>query len=127
MFQLPFPQIAFDIIDFVGKVAVPLTLVVLGASLASIKIKSLSTTLLASLIRMGAGLGLGILVVKLFSLTDVTAAVVVLVSAMPSAVLSSVLAVKYKNEASLVSSVVLLTTLMSIVTIPLILKYFSNL
>jgi len=113
-------------IRFVSKMAIPMALLILGGTLATIKLKSISTVILASLIRFGAGFGLGLLAIKLLDLTGLHAAIVLLVSVMPAAVFSAVIADKYKNEESLVSSVVLLTTVLAIIIIPLILSYATS-
>ncbi len=67
----------------------------------------------------------GFLTVDLFNLTGVLRAVVILDSAMPAAVNTSILATKYKNEADLVSSVVLVTTIASLIVIPFLLHMLS--
>ena len=83
---------------------------------------SFPTTLLASFLRVGVGLMLGLLAVNALNITGVSRSVVILDSAMPSAALVSILATKYDNEAELVSSVVFLTTIISLVIIPLLLN-----
>jgi hypothetical protein len=71
------------------------------------------------------GLVLGFLVVNLFDLTGVLRSVVILNSAMPAAAMTSMLATKYDNEAELVSSVVLVTTLGSLIVIPFLLRMLT--
>jgi predicted permease len=86
---------------------------------------SLPTTFLASFLRMGVGLGIGLLVVYLLDMTGVYRSVVILDSAMPAAALSALLAAKYNNEAGLISSVVLVTTIASLVIVPLLLRMLA--
>jgi predicted permease len=74
---------------------------------------------------MGIGVGLGFLAVVVLDITGIARVVVILVSAMPAAVNASILAAKYDNEADLVASVVFVTTLASIVTIPFLLSVLS--
>lgn len=119
------PKLIIDPLNFIGLMAIPLILIILGHNLSKVKIKSLPTTFLASFLRMGMGLLLGIAVVYLFNLQGIFRAVVILDAAMPAAVFSSVLATKYKNEADLVSSVVFVTTVISLITIPLLLMILS--
>ncbi|MFH0768890.1 MAG: AEC family transporter [Chloroflexota bacterium] len=116
------PELIIQPLNFIGMMVIPLVLLVLGSNIASVRITSLSTTLLASFLRVGIGLLLGFLTVNLFNLTGVLRSVVILDSAMPAAVNSSILATKYKNEADLVSSVVLVTTIASLVVIPFLLQ-----
>lgn len=116
------PALAYDSLEFVSRMALPLVLIVLGHSLAKARVTSLPTTVLASFLRMGVGLALGFAIVWLLDITGLFRSVVILESAMPAAAASAILAVKYQNEAEMVSSVVFLTTLISLVTIPFLLN-----
>jgi predicted permease len=115
------PELVFNALDFIAMMAIPLFLLVLGHNLSRVRMTSLPTTLLASFLRVGVGLGIGLLVVYALSITGIFRSVVILDSAMPAAVASSILATKYKNEAELVSSVVFVTTLASLAVIPFLL------
>ncbi len=119
------PEIIFKPLDFIGLMVTPLMLLTLGCKLSTVKITSLPTTLLASSVRLGVGLGLGFVAAGLFNLTGVLRAVVILDSAMPAAVNTAMLAAKYDNEAELVSSVVFTTTLASLVIIPFLLHLLA--
>ena len=119
------PEIVVKPLDFISMMVIPLVLLVLGCNLSVVKMTSLPTTFLASFIRMGVGLLLGLLTVNLFNLTGILRSVVILDSAMPAAVNSSILAMKYENEADLVSSVVFVTTVASLVVIPFLLGMLS--
>ena len=117
------PALLVDTLEFVGQAAVPLILITAGVNLAGIRPTALVTAALASLLRMGGGFLVGLALVPLFAFTGVDRAVVLFESAMPSAVFTSILCAKYRNEEALVSSVVLITTLASVVTVPLLLYY----
>lgn len=119
------PELVIKPLSFIGMMVIPLVLLVLGSNLSKVKLTSLPTTFLASFLRVGIGLLLGFLAVNLFNLTGILRSVVILDSAMPAAVNSSILATKYKNEADLVSSVVLVTTIASLVVIPFLLRVLS--
>ena len=120
-FSVEIPELAMRSLDLIARMAIPLVLIVLGYNLSRIRITSLPTTVLASFLRIGVGLLLGILVVNLLNITGVFRSVVILDSAMPAAAMASILATKYNNEAELVSSVVFFTTIASLVVIPLLL------
>ncbi len=119
------PELVIQPLNFIGLMVIPLVLLVLGSNLASVKITSLPTTLLASVLRLAVGLLLGMLAVNLLNLTGILRSVVILVSAMPAAAISSILATKYNNEADLVSSVVFVTTTASLVVLPLMLQILA--
>lgn len=112
------PDLILRPVNLIATMVIPLMLLILGFKLASVKISSLSTTLVASVIRLGVGLALGFAVVELFDLTGILRTVVIFEAAMPGAVNTSLLAMKYDNESELVSSVVFLTTIASLVMIP---------
>jgi len=115
------PALAVNTLDFIAMMSIPLVLITLGHSLSRVKMASFPTTLLASFLRIGVGLGLGLLTVTLFNITGVFRSVVILDSAMPAAATAAILAARYHNEPELVSSVVLVTTLASLVVIPILL------
>jgi len=125
LFNVTVPELIIKPLDFIGLMAIPLVLLVLGYNISKVKITSLPTTLLSSFLRVGIGLVFGFLAVNLFNLTGLLRSIVILDSAMPAAAISSVLATKYENEAELVSSVVLITTIASLVIIPFLLYVLS--
>jgi len=67
----------------------------------------------------------GLLAVEIFHLEGILKAVVILDSAMPAAVNAAVIATKYDNESDMVSSVVFLTTVISVISIPFLLGILS--
>ena len=119
------PSLMLSSLDLLAQMAIPVVLVVLGHNLSRVKISSFPTTLLASFLRMGVGLGLGLLMAWALGLTGLDRSVVIIVSAMPAAANASLLATKYDNEAELVSSVVFLTTVASLGIIPLLLHFYG--
>jgi len=102
--------------------ALPLVLIVLGHNISRARITSFPTTILAGFLRMGVGLAIGLVIVSALHITGVFRSVVILDAAMPAAAASAILAAKYQNEAEMVSSVVFLTTLVSLVSIPFLLN-----
>lgn len=119
------PNLVYKPIELIGTMVIPLTLLVLGYRLASVRISDAPATMLASGLRVGVGLGMGVLAATVFGLSGVNRSVVILDSAMPSAANTSILAMKYQNEAELVSSVVFVTTVASLLIIPLLLWLLS--
>jgi malate permease and related proteins len=116
------PTLVMKPLEFIGSMVTPAVVLTLGYSLSKIKITSLPVTLWSSLIRLGGGLAIGFLMVYLFDLTGITRSVVVLMSAMPAAVNTYTIAAKYKNEPDLVASVVMVTTIISLLLIPFLLR-----
>jgi predicted permease len=121
LLHITVPGLVFNPVQLIGTMVIPLTLLVLGYRLSSVRITDLPSTALASGIRVGVGLGMGFAAVGIFGLTGVSRSVVILDSAMPSAANTSILAMKYGNEPELVSSVVFVTTIASLLIIPALL------
>jgi predicted permease len=121
LFHVGVPSLVIRPLTFIGGMVTPAVVLTLGYSLSSVKINSLGTTVLASFIRLAGGLAIGFLVTSLFGMTGVLRSVIILMSAMPAAVNTYLIAERYKNEAQLVASVVLVTTLGSLALIPFLL------
>jgi predicted permease len=115
------PVLIFNSLDFVSKMAIPLVLLVLGYNLSRARMTSFPTTLLACFLRMGVGVAIGLGIVTALNIDGMFRSVIILDAAMPAAATSAILATKYQNEAEMVSSVVFLTTLVSLVSIPFLL------
>jgi predicted permease len=122
LLNIDVPTLVMKPLDFIGSMVTPAVVLTLGYSLSKIKITSLPVTLWSSLIRLGGGLAIGFLMVYLFDITGITRSVVVLMSAMPAAVNTYTIAAKYKNEPDLVASVVMVTTIISLLLIPFLLR-----
>jgi malate permease and related proteins len=122
---VPVPQVFVNAFKFMGQAAVPLMLLVLGMNIGHFRFRQIRLTLGASAIRMGGGFLIGLLCVWLFGLTDLPRAIVLFESAMPSAIFVAVLCTKFDNEAELVSSIVLATTMLAVGVIPALLYYLT--
>ena len=119
------PEIIFKPIEMIGLITIPLALLILGYQLTQIKISSAKTAVLASLFKIIGGFIIALIIIKIFSITGLVKNIIILQAAMPSAVMSMILCHKYKRDANLVSSVIFISTLLSIITIPLILWFLS--
>ena len=125
LLDIKVPELIIRSLDFIAMMALPLVLLVLGHNLSKVRMTSFPTTLLASFLRVGIGLLIGLLVVDILDITGVFRSVVILVSAMPAITMSSILATRYGNESDLVSSVVFLTTITSLAVIPFLLNMLA--
>ena len=121
LLQIPVPDLVFTPIELIGMITIPLALLVLGYKLTEIKISAVKIALLASVFRIGGGVLVALMIINLLSIDGLVKDIIVLQAAMPSAVMAMILAAKYNRDASLVASVVLITTVLSVISIPLIL------
>ncbi len=122
LLKIPIPDFVFKPIEMIGMITIPLALLVLGYRLTEIKISSARIAFLASLFRILGGFLIAFLIIKIFSIQGLVRNIILLQAAMPSAVMTMILCQKYKRDASLVASIVLITTILSLVSIPLILS-----
>lgn len=107
--------------ELLGGVTLPLMLIALGVSLASLRIAKLGQSLWLAGLRLGLGLAAGIGVVWLFDIPQPTAAILILQSSMPPAVFNYLFAARYGGPAEEVAGAVVLGTLVSIATLPILL------
>jgi len=95
------------------------------------KVFSIRTSLISSIGRVIVGPIIGFILIKIFNLSGYAAGVLLIQSAMPSAILTYLIASMYspKEIVDNISSMIVVSTLMSLITIPIIvfiaLKYFS--
>lgn len=115
------PQWAFNTTDLLGDIVIPTQLIALGVALAGLKVSSMGRSVSLAALRLGMGVLVGLAVAELFGLSGTARAVVVLQSAMPVAVSSYLFAQLYKREPEEVAGMVLVSTGISFVTLPLLL------
>ena len=97
----------------------PLAAFIVGVSLSMRRPKIDAAVFWGILLRIGVGFLLGIAAVYLFRLEGLTRTVVLVAAALPSAVFSYVLPARYGIDSSDAQSIVVLTTALGIITIPL--------
>ena len=108
-----------------------LILMSLGISLTQMKVFSFKSSIISSIGRVIFGPIIGFILIKIFNLSGFAAGVLLIQSSMPSAILTYLIASMYspKKIVDNISSMIVVSTLMSLITIPIIvfiaLKYFS--
>lgn len=122
-FEAPVPGWLLRTTEMLGGLTIPLMQFSLGVSLVGLEIAKLPRSVALSLLRLGGGLAVGWTLAELFGLTGAARGVLILDCSMPVAVLNYLLAEKYERSPSEVASLVLLSTLISLLTLPLILAW----
>ncbi len=115
------PAVASRALHILGGLMVPLMLLSLGYSLARLNISSLKRGMIFSLARLFGGFAIGWLVSWGLGLDGLARGVVVAQSSMPSAVYNYMFAERFGNRPEEVAGIVVLSTLLSIVLLPLFL------
>jgi len=109
--------------SILAGLTIPTMLIMLGTSLANLNVASLKETLTISSLRILLGLGLGLLVIEMLSLSGIMAGIVLLQSAMPSAVFNYIFADRFNRESDKVAAVILQSTLISALSLPLLVAW----
>ena len=121
----PFQWIA-KATKLIGDITIPVMLLTLGVSLQRMKVFNTGKALLLSIARIGIGFGVGILVSYLFGLKGTARGVFILQSSMPVAVFNYLLAERYGRNAKETAELIIISTLLSIIVLPLILQFLKN-
>ncbi|MBI4439788.1 AEC family transporter [Candidatus Woesearchaeota archaeon] len=124
-FNIRIPDVLFSTMDIVGKATIPLALIILGYKLTEVKITTFRIGLISSIARILGGLAVSLLFVYLLGISGVTKSTIILQSAMPSALMSLLLAQKFRADPDYVASTVFLSTLISLFAIPLIVYFLA--
>jgi hypothetical protein len=101
-------------------------LLTLGVSLSKMHPDSLGRSLLLALVRLGLGLGAGLFVASALGVQGLTRKVLILQAAMPVGVLNYLFAHRYQRSPEQVASLVLVSTLLSVLTIPVLLAWLEG-
>ncbi|TMQ69957.1 MAG: AEC family transporter [Candidatus Eisenbacteria bacterium] len=105
-------------VSLLAAACIPSFLVVLGMQLRGARLRGAAMPMaLATGLRLLGGMAAGLLCAPLMGLTGTARQAAVLEAAMPTAVVTGIIAGEYEVEPSLVASVVLLTTLLSPLTL----------
>jgi malate permease and related proteins len=124
-FSIKLPIPIDKTINMVGSMTTPLSMLIIGAMLADINIKEAVLgykVYLVSLLRLIIAPIITLLILKLLSVDGLILNVLVVIQSMPSAATAAVFTEKYGGDESLTSRCILMTTVFSIITIPLIIQ-----
>ena len=129
-FDISMPKFVLNTVMLLGYTMIVLILMSLGISLTQLKVFSLKNSLISSVGRVIIGPIIGFLIIKVFNLSGFGAGVMLIQSSMPSAILTYLIASMYspKEIVDNISSMIVVSTLMSLITVPIIvfiaLKHF---
>ncbi len=107
--------------QLLAGMAIPLMLVALGHALGSFSLNRLRVATALALARLGLGLAVGLGIVWSFGLEGTERGVVLIESAMPVAVFNYLLAARYDRHPEEIAGAIVISTLLSFATLPLLL------
>jgi len=117
------PDILLRTAELLGAFTIPLMLLSLGVTLAGLRIRSIRRSLVLALLRAGMGLGVSLALAYLFKFSPEARGVFVLQCSMPVAVFNYMLAERYQRSPGENAELLMVSTLLSFGTLPLILKF----
>lgn len=123
LFDLELPRWLDNTVGLLGGMTIPLMLVTLGVSLASIRTQQLGHGMLLGALRLLCGAGVAWAIGRLLELPPLEQGVLVMQSAMPVAVFNYLFAVKANRSPEQVASLVLCSTLLAFGFLPLLLVW----
>lgn len=123
LLHIELPSTIVDGIGLLGSAAIPTVMLILGMQLAQIKPQKFDLKIInmVTVIRMVISPLFALLIVSFMPLNDTLKNVIILLAAMPIAANTTILAIRFDTRSNLVSFMTLVTTLTSLVTIPIIL------
>jgi len=123
-FQVKLPKPLASGFDILGGIAIPLMLLILGHSLASLRLSSLRRGLVLAGFHLAMGAITGFALAALFGFTGTQRAVFILMTLMPVAVSSYLFVELYASEhAGDVASLILVSTLLTVAVVPFVLAF----
>jgi len=117
------PQWLTNALELTGQMAIPLMLITLGVAVARLQLASIGRAVLLSVLKSAASILIAVMVGRWFELPPIPFAVLVLQISTPVAVTSYLLAERYQVDAQSVAGLVVVSTLVSILVIPVTLVF----
>jgi malate permease and related proteins len=123
VYRVPLPLWVNNTISLIGGMTIPLMLLMLGSSLARLRVEMMSRAIALSVLRIGVGACIGYGIAALFHLDGAARPVLIMQCAMPVAVYNYLFAQKWNNQPEEVASLVVVSTFVSIVSVPALLHF----
>jgi predicted permease len=118
--QISLPELLLRPIIMLGQATIPIMLISLGYRLHEVESLQWGHALGGALARIGGGFAAANLAVHLIGAEGVNRQVLLLYGALPAAVVNFVLTEKYRQDPALAASIVVISTFISIFTIPVV-------
>lgn len=119
----PLPTWIANTIELLGGITIPLMLIALGVSLARLGIRSLKLSLALAVARLALGFCAALVVIWAIDPPELVAKVLIVQSTMPVAVFNYLFAHVYKRRPEEVAGAVVLSTLISFASLPLLMIF----
>lgn len=118
--QLKIPELLLQPVTMLGQATIPIMLISLGYRLYQVESLQLGHALGGALLRILGGFAAANIAVNLIGAAGVNRQVLLLYGALPAAVINFILTEKYRQDPGLAASIVVLSTFISVLTIPIV-------
>lgn len=120
-FNIGLPDPILSSLDYIRDAMIGMVLFILGTQIAGIKFKKLRfSAFIATVIKLLIIPALALPLLMLFNVEGVVAQAILITTAMPASVNSSVIAQQYSDDPEYAAEIVMMTTLLSAITLPFI-------
>lgn len=126
LFSIKIPATIYSTIDMIGSMTVPLSMMIIGSNMADMKLRDgllRYEVYYISFIRLLLIPFITLAILKLMGVSGIILGTCVIIEAMPAASMVAVIADKYDSDRHFASQCVFITTLLSLITIPLIIMF----
>ncbi len=117
------PIFLTNALELIGQMAIPIMLITLGVAVARLETRAMSQAVWLSVLKAVICAGAAWLAARWFGLAPIPTAVLIVQISTPVAVTSYLLAEKYGDDAQPVAGMVVASTILSVITLPLILAF----
>jgi predicted permease len=119
--KIPIPEPIFQPLSVLGMSVIPLMLVSLGYRLYTMPSLTWGHSFAGALIRVIGGFVSAYLTVELLGIHGINRQIILLYGSLPSAVINFMLTEKYSRDPELAASIILFSTVLSVIAVPLVL------
>ena len=120
-FSINIPEPVLQGVELAGAAAIPTMLIVLGMQLADLKdLERIRLAIPASLIRLLVAPIFAVIVASLIGLQGLNRSTAIIEASTPTAVINTILATEFEVRPGLVTATVVLSTLLSAITLPVV-------
>lgn len=126
IFSIKLPYVIYSTLDLIGATTTPLSMMIIGSMLADSDLKTIFsgfTVYYAALLRLVITPAVVFAILYLAGARGMLLGIPVLISGMPAAANTAIMAEKFNADSMFASKCIFITTLLSAVTIPLILLF----
>ncbi len=127
IFRIKLPEIVIKPVEFLAGMNTPLAMLILGCYLSKVNFKKVLTNpdiYKVNVLRLILIPALTVLLLKLFNIDSVVAKSILIPAACPTATVCTLFAARFGLDATYSSEVVSISTIFSILTIPLIIMFY---